>query len=415
MKSQERTARRRPTLFLWGAATAAHQVEGGNSSSDWWQYEQAGRLPFKSGNACEFLSRYERDFDMARDMGHNCHRLSIEWSRVEPVDGEFSQQALETYACMIAAMRVRGLEPMVTLQHFTLPAWFAAAGGWERRDAVQRFAGYVHELVTRLGQSVTYWLTINEPTVYVLQAYMNGAWPPLRRAAWFRAARVLRTLARAHVAAFRVIKRLQPQAMVSFAHNALWMEPCDPGRPLDRLATRVRDFVYNRVFFGLIGAFGAAPRGLDFVALNYYTRCCVRFAGRGPSAVLGRACGLDHHVQSGPRSDVGWEVYPPGLAGVLRRFQALQLPIFVTENGIATGDDALRSRFIEDHVGVVARAIRDGVHVLGYLHWSLLDNYEWDRGTGPRFGLAEVDFVSQARVPRRSATVLENACHACGN
>lgn len=415
MSPQEGTARRQTPRFLWGAATAAHQVEGGNVSSDWWQYEQTDRLPFKSANACEFLSRYEHDFDMARDMGHNCHRLSIEWSRVEPVDGEYSQAALDGYARMIAAMRQRGLEPVVTLQHFTLPAWFAADGGWERRDATQRFTRYVHEVVVRLGQSVTYWLTINEPTVYVLQAYVNGAWPPLRRAAWFAGARVLRTLARAHVAAFQTIKDLQPRAMVSFAHNALWMEPCDPDRLLDRLATRVREFVYNRVFFGLIGASRAGRGSLDFVGLNYYTRCCVRFEGRGPTAVLGRACGLDHHSQGGPRSDMGWEVYPQGLAGVLRRFQSLQLPIFVTENGIATGDDTLRCRFIEDHVAVLAGAIRDGVQVMGYLHWSLLDNYEWDRGTAPRFGLAAVDFVSQVRTPRRSATVLENACHACGN
>ena len=413
MNPQEGTDRR-PTRFLWGAATAAHQVEGGNSASDWWQYEQAGRLPFRSGNACEFLSRYEHDFDMARDMGHNCHRLSIEWSRVEPVDGEFSQEALATYGRMIAAMRERGLEPVVTLQHFTLPAWFAAGGGWERKDATQRFARYVHEVVTRLGRSVTYWLTINEPTVYVLQSYVNGAWPPLRRSAWLSGARVLRTLARAHVAAFRTIKQLQPQAMVSFAHNAPWMEPCDPGRLLDRLATRVRDYAYNSYFLGLIGASATGAGALDFVGLNYYTRCCVRFAGRGPTAMLGRACRLDHHPHAGPRSDMGWEVYPRGLAGVLRRFQKLQLPIFVTENGIATEDDTLRCRFIEDHVGVVASAIRDGVRVLGYLHWSLLDNYEWDRGTAPRFGLAAVDFVSQTRSPRRSAVVLESACHACG-
>ena len=415
MNPHEGTGRRFPPGFLWGAATAAHQVEGGNRWNDWWQYEQDGRLPFKSGDACDHLARYESDFDMARDMGHNCHRFSIEWSRIEPNEGEFSPDALELYARIIAALRERGLEPVVTLQHFTLPAWFAAGGGWERKDAADRFARYVRHVLARLGPSVTYWLTINEPTVYVLQGYINGAWPPLQSGAWVGAARVLRQLAKAHVAAFDVIKALQPHAMVSFAHNALWMEPCNPHRRLDRMAARARDYVYNGVFFRLIGASSAGPGSLDYVGLNYYTRCCVRFAGRGPAAVLGRACRLGHHPQAGPRSDVDWEVYPRGLGEILQKFRSLHLPIFVTENGIATEDDALRCLFIEDHVEVLADAIDNGIDVLGYLHWSLMDNYEWDRGTAPHFGLAAVDHPSQVRTLRRSASVLAQICQANRN
>jgi len=406
MNPQEGTGWRFPPGFLWGAATAAHQVEGGNRWNDWWQYEQDGRLPFKSGIACDQLARYESDFDMARDMGHNCHRFSIEWSRIEPRDGEFSPDALDLYARIVAALRDRGLEPVVTLQHFTLPAWFAAGGGWERKDAADRFARYVCHVVARLGPSVTYWLTINEPTVYVLQGYINGVWPPMRSRAWVRAARVLRHLARAHVAAFDAIKVLQPRAMVSFAHNALWIEPCNPDRRLDRLAARVRDYVYNRAFFRLIGASATSAGSLDYVGLNYYTRCCVRFSGWGPTSLLGRACAFDHHAHAGPRSDMGWEIHPRGLAGVLQEFRSLRLPIFVTENGIATEDDTLRCRFIEAHVEVLADTIASGVDVLGYIHWSLLDNYEWDRGTTPRFGLAAVDYASQVRTPRASAREL---------
>jgi len=403
-------SRRFPPGFLWGAATAAHQVEGGNRWNDWWQYEQAGRLPFRSGDACDQLARYADDFDMARDIGHNCHRFSIEWSRIEPAEGEFSEDALELYARMVTALRERGLEPVVTLQHFTLPAWFVAGGGWERKDAAAHFSRYVRRVVGRLGQSVTYWLTINEPTVYVSQGYINGTWPPMYCGAWLRAARVLRRLAQAHVAAFDAIKELQPRAMVSFAHNALWMEPCNPDRRLDRLAARVRDYVYNRLFFRLIGASGVPAGNLDYVGLNYYTRCSVRFAGWGPTGLLGRACRLAHHADTGPRSDVDWEVYPQGLAGVLQQFRRLNLPLFVTENGIATEDDALRCEFIEKHVEVLANAIDNGAEVLGYIHWSLLDNYEWDRGTAPRFGLAAVDFESQARALRRSALIFAQIC-----
>jgi len=401
--------------FLWGAATAAHQVEGGNRWSDWWQFEQAGRLPFESGNACDHLARYESDFDMARGMGHNCHRFSIEWSRIEPIEGEFNHDALEHYARIVAALRDRGLEPVVTLQHFTLPAWFAEGGGWERDDATERFSSYVRYVVARLGPSVTYWLTINEPTVYVLQAYINGAWPPMRCGAWIRAVRALRHLAMAHVAAFEAIKAQRPGAMVSFAHNALWMEPCNSHRRLDRLATRIRDYVYNGIFYRLIGASPGRAGSLDYVGLNYYTRCCVRFVGWGPTALLGRACRLAHHTHSGPRSDVDWEIYPRGLEGVLQKYRTLHLPLFVTENGVATDDDALRCRFIEDHVEVLAHAVDNGIDVLGYLHWSLMDNYEWDRGPAPHFGLAAVDRANQHRTPRRSASVLAQVCQASRN
>jgi beta-glucosidase len=401
--------------FLCGAATAAHQVEGGNRWSDWWQYEQAGRLPFRSEGACDHWNRYEADFDMARDMGHNCHRFSVEWSRIEPSEGRFDPDALEHYAGVVAALRDRGLEPIVTLQHFTLPAWLAAAGGWEHSGGVQRFARYVEYVLARLGPDVRYWLTINEPTVYVSQAYLNGLWPPMQSGAWLRAARVLWKLARAHRAAYSVIKRLQPQALVSFAHSALWMEPCDPARRLDRVAARFRDYVYNRLFFRLIGAAPGGGGVLDYVGLNYYTRCCVRSSHWSPGGLLGWACRLDHHAHAGPRSDSGWEVYPRGLAGVLRQYQDLRLPIFVTENGIATEDDSLRCRFIDEHLEVLAEASASGVDVLGYLHWSLMDNFEWDRGTTARFGLAAVDFASQARTPRPSAGVLARACQARPN
>lgn len=408
------TVARFPADFLWGAATAAHQVEGGNRRNDWWQYEKAGRLPFSSGDACDHLARYESDFDMAKGMGHNCHRFSIEWSRVEPFDGRFDDAALELYARMTDALRERGLEPVITLNHFTLPAWFAQAGGWQRSDAAGRFATYVSHVVRRLGAAVRYWLTINEPTVYVNQGYLNGAWPPMRTRDLIGGTRVFWNLARAHVAAYDAIKSLRPQSMVSFAHSAVCMEPCDPGRSLDRVAARTRDYVYNDLFFRLIGT-GWGPSGrLDFVALNYYTRCCVRFAG-SPLAVLGRACGLDHHANAGPRSDLGWEMYSRGLGAVLRKYQALHLPIFVTENGIATEDDALRCRYIEEHVDAIADAIRSGVRILGYLHWSLLDNFEWDRGTAPRFGLAAVDFLTQSRTPRPSAGVMAQLSEARRN
>lgn len=398
-----------PPDFLWGTATAAHQVEGGNRWNDWWEYEESGRLPHRSGEACEHYERYASDFDLAAAMGHRCHRFSIEWSRVEPEENRWNPEALAHYGRVIRALRERGIEPVVTLFHFTLPAWFARRGGWEHPAAVERFVRFVEFVLDHLDGEVRYWLTVNEPTVYVQQAYLNAEWPPLRRRAWIAAGRVLGRLARAHRAAYERIRARRPQAQVSFAHSALWMEPCNPDRWLDRFAARLRDCAWNRYFFWRVGR-----RHLDFVGLNYYTRCCVRFAGRGPAKLLGQACRRPHHAHAGARSDVGWESYPRGLGLVLRKFARLGLPIFVTENGIATRDDEARCRFIEEHVAALAGAIAEGLPVLGYLHWSLIDNYEWDRGTQARFGLIGVDFADQSRVPHRSARIYAEICHTNG-
>src|SRR5262245_49771432 len=158
-----------PTGFLWGAATSGHQVEGNNRWNDWWEWEQAGRLPHKSGEACRHYDLYERDFDMARSWSQNAHRFSIEWSRIEPEKGYWNAEATAHYRNVIQALRERGLEPLVTLHHFTNPRWLAKSGGWLRRDAPQLFARYVEYVARHIGQNVTYWLTVNEPTVYVLE------------------------------------------------------------------------------------------------------------------------------------------------------------------------------------------------------------------------------------------------------
>ncbi len=401
-----------PAGFLLGAATSSHQVEGNNRWNDWWAFEQAGQLPFQSQQCCDHYRLYEQDFDLAGSLGHSCHRFSIEWSRIEPAEGAWNDAAVEHYADVIRALRARGMEPVVTLQHFTLPAWFAARGGWERADSPQLFARFLAHLLERLTEPVMFWLTINEPTVYVQQSYVNGAWPPQQRAAWRKAVRVLRNLARAHVAAYDVVKQHQPRALISFAHNALLVEPCNPRRLLDRLAARCRDYVLNDVFFRLIRSAGAddSQLKLDFVGINYYTRCCVRSAGGPLTRLLGRACKAAHHQHQGSNSDIGWEIYPRGLKAVLARFAGFGLPMFVTENGIATDNDELRCAFLQDHVRVLSDAVAEGIPVIGYLHWSLMDNFEWDLGTKAKFGLAAVDYRTQARRPRHSAELFARLC-----
>ena len=396
-----------PDGFLWGAATSSHQVEGNNRNNDWWAYEQAGKLPFPSGDCCRHYDLFEEDFDLAQSLGHNSHRFSIEWSRVEPAPGAWDREAVDHYGAVIKALRDRDLEPVVTLHHFTAPAWFTDRGGWERSDSPRLFARFIAHMLEQLDPPVTFWLTINEPTVYVQQSYVNGSWPPQKRRAWRQAACALRNRARAHGAGYRVITAARPGSQVGFAHNALLMEPCDAQRFRDRLATRLRDFVFNHLFFLLIER---PVDALDFIGLNYYTRCSVRSCTGPLSVLLGRACKTKHHPHQGVYSDIGWEVYPRGLAKVLMEFSERGLPLMVTENGIATVDDERRREFLRDHLAALAEAIKQGANVIGYLHWSLMDNFEWDMGTAPKFGLVAVDYDTQQRNPRGSANLFAQQC-----
>jgi beta-glucosidase len=391
-----------PPGFLRGAATSAHQVEGDNLNSDWWEYEEQGRVPHRSGDACRHYELFERDFDMARSLGQNAHRCSIEWARIEPVEGRWDEDALAHYRDVVAALAARGLEPVVTLHHFTNPAWFLRRGGWTRRDSVALFSRYVDRVAAALGPSVTWWLTINEPTVYAMEGYVLGEWPPCRAGAWLAAVAVIRNLARAHTAAYRILHRHRPDARVSFAHSAPVIEPCRRDRLADRLAAAIRDAMLNRAFFRLIGARpGAGPgMNLDFVGLNYYTRNVVRSAGLGLGAIVGRACHEPHHGNDGPVSTMGWEVYPAGLLATLRRFSRYGLPLLITENGIATDDEDLRREYLVHHLAGVAQALDEGIPVAGYLYWSLMDNFEWAHGFAPHFGLAAVDRVTGERTLR---------------
>ncbi len=400
-----------PPGFLWGAATASHQVEGGNVWNDWWEFEEAGRLPHRSGDACRHYELFESDFDLARSMGHNAHRLSLEWSRIEPRPGEWDEAALEHYAAVIAALRQRGMEPVVTLHHFTNPAWFAARGGWTRADSVRIFACYVTQVAARLSGQVRFWLTINEPTVYAKHAYVTGDWPPLRRHAWLAAARVLWHLGRAHVAAYRILHAHNAAAMVGLAHSTPYVVPCDPGRRADRAAARRRDFVLNELPFRLLAWRPAAV--LDFIGINYYARQVVR-AGRGPGAarLFGTECRENHHGAPRSFTTLGWEVHAPGLQAVLARFGRFGVPLMVTENGIATNDEGERSRYLESHLQALEAAVEEGCPVLGYLYWTLMDNFEWTEGRNARFGLVGVDFATQQRAVRPAAMVLERVCSA---
>jgi len=404
-----------PDGFLWGAATSAHQVEGHNVHNDWWAWEQAGRVATPSGAACDHWNRFRSDFDLAQSLGHNAHRFSIEWSRIEPEEGIWDETAIEHYREVLLALRERGIEPVVTLFHYTMPQWMAARGGWENPKIERYLARYAEHVLGRLGPHVRWWITLNEPVVQVFKGWLLGQWPPGRTRAWATALKVLRLMMRAHVRLYHVIHAFRPDARVGIAQHALALSPDDPRRWSDRWSVKVRGHLFNHLFIealhtgalrvpGLFWERLPIARTLDFIGVNYYTRDFVRNSGYNLAGLVGDAeAAGDHRQQRGKLNDLGWEVYPEGLAQFLREYSRYKIPILITENGIPTQRDDDRWVFLFMHLWQVARAIADGVDCVGYLHWSLIDNFEWADGYKARFGLIEVDFATQERRIRPSA------------
>ncbi len=409
-----------PEGFLWGSATAAHQVEGGNENNQWWAWEQQpGRIwhDDRSGMACDWWRNAERDLATAADLGQNAHRLSLEWSRIEPHDGEFDPAAIERYRRILSFMRERGIRPLVTLHHFTHPLWFDARGGWFHPDAVRRFDHYVAYTVGALSDLCDMWCTINEPTVYAMQGYLLGEWPPGARNP-LQAFRVMATLLQAHAAAAATIHRIDPALRVGLAHHLRIMDPVNP-RSADVGVAAAYDAIFNSIVLRALASgrllpplgVGQLVSGLrgscDFFGLNYYTRDHVAFDRGGEGVLFARR----FTPENLPRSDATHtglpygEIYPQGLYRSLKRVARYGLPILITEIGVPDDDDDQRPAFMLSHLAAVHRAIRDGIDVRGVFWWSLIDNFEWSEGWGLRFGLIALDHVSGERRVRRSGAL----------
>jgi beta-glucosidase len=396
-----------PKEFFWGAATSSYQVEGNNINSDWWQWEQRVGLKEKSGEACRHYQFYKEDFNIAKQLGHNAHRLSVEWSRIEPRENNFSDQELRHYLEVIDCLNAQGIEPIVTLHHFTNPVWFAESGGWAEKKSTKYFLGYVEKVVLELCERVRFWVTINEPMVYVYHAYILGIWPPQDKS-FLKANKVIKNLISAHLQAYRLIhsiyrkNNLSPP-LVSIAKNMQAFQPC--GHSLrNKLAARLRDELFNFDFINNLIRYSA----LDFIGINYYSRALVDVRGWRIKNLLLDVC-QDNH-SSLKKNSLGWDIYPQGLYTLLLKLKRYKLPIFILENGICTDNDTQRWDFIYAHLKSVSLAIKEKVHILGYIYWSLIDNYEWDKGFAPRFGLIEIDYANFRRTPRESAWKFARVC-----
>ena len=395
-----------PQNFLWGAATSAYQVEGDNVNADWWEWEkEAGRE--NSGPACRHYEFYKQDFDLAKSLNHNAHRLSIEWSRVEPREGEFSEEALRHYVDVIRALRARQIEPMVTLHHFTNPIWFSHSGGWTNRLSVARFARYCEVVVRALAKDVHYWMTINEPTIFISHSYMFGVWPPQVKS--YRIARDVHDhMIAGHIRVYRLIHKIYkdlnlPAPAISIAQHIQALVPCS-GNLKNRLAVYLRNKLYN---FEILDQL-RRHRAMDFVGVNYYSRQLVDLKKWGIGNLAWDACEKNHYPVK--KNSLGWDIYPEGLFQVLLKLKKYNCPVVITENGICTSDDNQRWEFLCAHLKNIHLAMAGGVDVVGYLYWSLLDNFEWDKGFAPRFGLIDVDYNTYQRTVRESARRYAQVC-----
>ncbi|MCA9365799.1 glycoside hydrolase family 1 protein [Candidatus Kaiserbacteria bacterium] len=391
-----------PKDFYWGAATASYQVEGGIENCDWAQAARDGRVP-ECGRSCDHYNRYEQDFDLAKQLGHNAHRFSIEWARIEPKAGEFNQREIDHYKAVIKALKIRGLKPYVTLWHFTLPQWFVDQGGFENPKAPEYFARYAGKMAAELGEELDGLTTMNEPMVFAGLGWLKGNWPPFKQFSlvtrfeltnsgsrsmsrpsvkfshYFTYRKVVNNLIKAHRLAYEAIKSEHTHLKVSLvkhivAYDANW-------NPLNKIWASVQDNFFNHSFLRRVAD------SCDEFGLNFY-----------------------HYVKYGDRpafekSDMGWEMAPAGIYNALKTLWKYKKPIFVSECGLADHDDSHRAWYIEEQIKGVIKAYEEGIEVTGHMYWSLMDNYEWALGFEKKFGLIEINYQTLERKIRPSALV----------
>ncbi len=413
-----------PRGFLWGTATAAHQVEGNNTNNQWWQWEQTGHTDGTSGLACDWWGgRWREDFDRAAETGQNAHRFSVEWSRIQPTPDKWDEEALEKYRAMLRGLRERNMTALVSLHHFSDPLWLAEKGGWENAEVVALFEKFVRKTVDALKEYVTLWCTINEPNVYALSGYANGTFPPgvtdLKRAIGVSA-----NMLRAHAAAYRAIHQIQPEARVGYALHYRPMVPKTGWSPLDRLMRNLRYEGVNMAFpSGISTGVMKSPVGnvsipeakgtQDYLGMNYYSVDTISFHPGKPKELFthsGYPADSDFsstkfiaNIPEGLYDSLKWAVrtYP-------------DLPIIVTENGVEDAEDKMRPRYIAQHIHQLWRAVNFNWPIKGYFHWSLVDNFEWERGWTQRFGLWGLDVETQKRIHRPSVDLYAEICKENG-
>ena len=417
-----------PPDFAWGVATSAHQVEGQNLNNQWYAWECSGRIKSRDrvGLACDWWNNAEQDFDLAQSLGVNALRLSVEWSRIEPSQGQWDDAALARYREILRGLCKRHIRPFVTLHHFTNPLWFEARDAFLSLESISLFERFTRRVVEALGDLCTDWTTFNEPNVYSNLGYFLGEFPPGKKGGFIKVAKVTANLCRAHAAAYRAIHSLQPNANVGWAQHFVAFKPTRPESAIDRWICNFIDQRFNNNFAETIQT-GSYPFPLnhfgspslqevkdtfDYVGINYYSRLRAGLAPRSPKTLFFQLTVPPHKPQGDHGIEIPYgEAYPDGLRRAVERFKSLNKPIYILENGVPDRDDRIRPWVLESSVDQIRALLAEGVDLRGYFHWSLVDNFEWNEGWHLRFGLIELDPNTQARTPRPSAQLYSQLIH----
>lgn len=341
---------------------------------------------FVCGKACNSYKLYKEDIDLVKKLGCNIYRFGIEWSRLEPIEGEFNEEEFEHYKRVLAYAKRQGLKVMLTIWHWTNPLWLTIEGGWANKRVIKYFNRFVSQAVKELGRNVDYWVVLNEPLIHVSNGYLKAKFPPNKRSP-FQAIRVFNNLVEAQKKAYRTIHRRYKNARVGFTKIGTYFEPARKWCPVELLFAHLAHYFYNLLFMK------KTERYFDYVGIDYYFH----------SRIIWRPPFIKNYNRK--TNDMGWEIYPKGIYKVLKKFAIFKKPIIIVENGLADADDSKRADFIKEHLKYVHKAMKEGVNVAGYSHWSLLDNFEWAEGWAPKFGLFEMDRETFERKPRPSARV----------
>ncbi len=389
-----------PPQFFWGCATSAHQIEGG-LTNDWSEWEKSplrlkkliakklNHFEFISGAAANSFENNNADIACMKELNLNAYRFSLDWSRIEPENGKFDYTALNYYLDFIKKLRAHHIEPFLTLWHWPIPIWLRDLGGWESKEIIKYFDRFVQIVAKHLNSEVSFWLTLNEPTVYAGMSYLTGQWPPQKKnplAYW----RVLSNLIVAHRSAYKIIKTIDQNNQVGIASHNIYFEAYK-NRPTNCLLKKMADWWMNERFLNKIN------NCQDFIGLNYYFHHQINYG-----------LGSSHKYEKS--SDLDWGLHPEGIYFLLKELKKYNKPIYITENGLADKGDQHRSWYIKEILKNTHRAIAEGVAIKGYFHWSLIDNFEWAYGFHPRFGLYEVDRQTFERRPRSSAEYYADIC-----
>lgn len=398
-----------PSDFTFGVATSAYQVEGG-IENDWSDWERAGKLKDPDARCGDGVQHWERFFDdvaLIQRLGATAYRLSIEWARVEPQRGQFDEAAWSGYRKRLEALVAAGIKPVVTFHHFTHPRWFHAETPWHEPSSLGAWSRYVDRCAQLLDGLDVLVTTLNEPNVLLLGGYLSGLMPP-GIADGRKAFAAMANLVRAHVLAREALRKRGNNAPVGIAQNLLRFAPSRRWHPLDQALTRLAEGNYNHAFLDALQTgvlrlqmpgftagrevITGAKDSTDFTGVNYYTRAHLKFVAAPPFVQFEFVDKLGRGL-----TDLGWEWFPEGFGETLRQVKRYGKPVWVTENGLDDRTGTRRVAYLQEHLAQVAQAIADGVDVRGYLHWSLMDNFEWLEAWGPRFGLYRVDRATMAR------------------